>query len=227
VTAHTEDAVATTTTTARLLTIGAFAGPVFIVVAALQVLTRDGFDLRRLPLSALSLGDAGWVQIANFAVTGALMIVLAAGMRQMLRGGRSGTWGPLLVGVHGLGLLAAGVFVTDAGGGFPPGAPAAFPTELSWHATLHNLAAMTAFGSLAAACFVFVGRFAAVGAAAWAMYCVTTGAAALALFAWPGTKGISVRLAIGTVLTMAWTTAMALRLRAELDASGARSTNPE
>lgn len=57
--------------TARLLTAGTVAGPLFLAVWALQAITRDGFDPDRHPISLLSLGDLGWIQITNFVVTGA------------------------------------------------------------------------------------------------------------------------------------------------------------
>jgi Protein of unknown function (DUF998) len=84
-----------------LLACGAVAGPLYVGVALLQVLTRDGFDLRRHPLSLLSLGDLGWVQIANFVVSGLLAIAFAVGSRRVLHPGRAGTWGPLLLGLYG------------------------------------------------------------------------------------------------------------------------------
>jgi hypothetical protein len=50
----------------------------------LQALTRDGFDPTRHPLSLLSLGELGWVQIANFVVTGVLYLACAVGMWRVL-----------------------------------------------------------------------------------------------------------------------------------------------
>ena len=47
----------TTDVTRTLLGAGVIAGPLFVCTAAVQVLTRDGFDLRRHPLSMLALGD--------------------------------------------------------------------------------------------------------------------------------------------------------------------------
>ena len=55
------------TQTARLLACGIAAGPLFLTVGLTQAFLRDGFDLSRHPLSLLSLGDLGWVQIANFS----------------------------------------------------------------------------------------------------------------------------------------------------------------
>ena len=114
---------APTTQTTRLLACGIVAGPLFLAVGLIQAFTRAGFDLGRHPLSLLSLGDLGWIQITNFVVTGVLFVACAVGMWRGLRPGRGGTWGPLLVGVLGLGLIVAGVFVTDAGAGFPPARP--------------------------------------------------------------------------------------------------------
>ncbi len=79
------------TRTARLLACGIVAGPLFLTAGLTQAFIRDGFDLSRHPLSLLSLGDLGWVQIANFVVTGALFIACAVGMRRVLRPGRGGT----------------------------------------------------------------------------------------------------------------------------------------
>jgi len=65
--------------------------------------------------------------------------------RAALRPGRGSTWGPLLVGVTGVGLIVAGVFTTDAGAGFPPDAPADAPT-MSWHRLLHEVGFGLSFG---------------------------------------------------------------------------------
>ncbi len=53
-----------------LLLCGAIAGPLFILTVLIQDYTRPGFDPRLDPLSLLSLGDWGWVQIVNFVLAG-------------------------------------------------------------------------------------------------------------------------------------------------------------
>ncbi|HET6728167.1 MAG TPA: DUF998 domain-containing protein, partial [Jiangellaceae bacterium] len=68
------------TETRALLACGVVAGPLFIVVGVLQMLTRDGFDPSRHPLSLLSLGDLGWIQIANFVIAGLLFTASGVGM---------------------------------------------------------------------------------------------------------------------------------------------------
>ena len=77
------------TSTARLLACGIVAGPLFLAVWLVQALTRDGYDPTYHPLSLLSLGDLGWIQIANFVVTGGLYLACAIGMRQALAIGAS------------------------------------------------------------------------------------------------------------------------------------------
>jgi hypothetical protein len=203
---------ATTRQTRALLACGVVAGPLFVAVALLQALSRDGFDLGRHPLSLLSLGQLGWIQIANFVVAGLLVVAAAVGMRRVLHPGRGGTWGPLLVGAYGVGLIGGGVFLADAGAGFPPGGPAGGPEQLSWHGILHDLAHVLAFLALIAACFVFTRRFAALGQRGWATYCLATGVALLGLLAWPDQETVIVQLAVAIVLGWAWLSVLAARL---------------
>jgi hypothetical protein len=63
VTADSEVSGAASTTPTKairtLLACGVAAGPLFIVVALVQMVARDGFDPARYPLSLLSNGDLG------------------------------------------------------------------------------------------------------------------------------------------------------------------------
>ena len=201
--------------TRALVLCGILAGPLFIVLASIQALTRDGFDLGRHAISALSLGDLGWVQRANFVVAGILMGAFAVGARRVLFAGRGATWGPRLLGAFGLGLIVAGLFVPDAALGFPPGTPNVMPDELSWHAVVHGVGFVLAFLSLTAACVVFARRYAALRQRAWAAYSVATAVVALALSMWPGRDGAGMRFFVASVIGFAWTTVVAVRLRGE------------
>ena len=94
-------ALATSRTPTRaLLMCGIAVCPFFYLVATVQRLKRPGFDIRRHAISTHSLGDLGWIQIANFAITGALAIACAVGLRSALRRGRGATWTPILVGIN-------------------------------------------------------------------------------------------------------------------------------
>jgi hypothetical protein len=160
-----------------LIVFGVVAGPLFLLVALAQGLLREGFDLVRLPLSLLSLGDLGWIQRTNFAVDGALALGCSAGFWRQLESGPGRTWGPILIGVYGAGLLAAGFFPPDAALGFPPGTPQGVPQLQTLHSQLHGFAFDIAFLSLIAACFVFARRFGADRRWGWAGYCAASGLA--------------------------------------------------
>ena len=166
--------------TRRLLLAGAVAGPLFILTVLVQDYTRPDFDPRIYPLSMLSLGDWGWVQMANFALAGVLNLVYAVGLWRSLHPGRAGTWGPLLIGAYGLGLITVGVFTTDPANGFPPGAVAS--TEPSGHGVIHALGGLFTFVVLTAALGVFVRFFLARHERWWAVYCLASAVAVLVLF---------------------------------------------
>ncbi|MBV8717345.1 MAG: DUF998 domain-containing protein [Chloroflexi bacterium] len=148
-------------TTPRFLTCGVVAGPLFVVVALVQVLTVPGFQITRHAISALETGPLGGIQIANFLVSGILLVGYAAGVRRALRGRRGGVWGPVLLGVCGLGFIGGALFHPDPGLGFPVGTPDVIPTTISTHALLHMLFGSLAFFALIAACFVLARPFAA------------------------------------------------------------------
>lgn len=209
----------TTKLTRALLTCGVIAGPVYIVVGVIQMLIRPGFDIRRHALSLLSNGDLGWIQIANFEVSGLLVIAGALGMRRVLRGSPGGTWGPLLLGFYGLfGMIGAGIFSADPALGFPPGTPQD-AAAVSWYGMLHFLTGGIGFLCLIAACFVFARRFASLGQPGWAAYSVATGVIFFAAFIGiaSGSKGpVSVAFAVAVVLAWVWISLIAARLMTEL-----------
>ncbi|MFC0533789.1 DUF998 domain-containing protein [Phytohabitans kaempferiae] len=200
--------------TRTLLWCGAAAGPLFVGSWLVQALTRDGYDPTRHPVSLLGLGDLGWVQIATFVACGGLLLACASGLRRALRPGRAGTWGPVLVAANGIGLILAGVFVTDPGAGFPPGAPAGAPERISWHGALHELGFVVAAVSWLAVCFVLRRRFVADGRRGWAVACLLAPVVYVVVAAWPDLESLSLRLVLGSALSFAFLGAVAVRLAA-------------
>ncbi|PWR12692.1 DUF998 domain-containing protein [Micromonospora sicca] len=196
--------------TRTLLAAGIATGPLFGVVAAAQVLTRDGFDLSRQPLSLLALGEHGWIQTANFVLTGLLALAGALGLRRALRGTPAGTWGPALVAVFGIGLIVAGAMPSDPSMGWPASAPEGAPDSLSWHAIGHGVGAMLAFGSLTIACLVFARRYLRTGRRGWAVFSLACALATVVVMAWPDQDSISVRMALGSVFIFGWLTTVTL-----------------
>jgi uncharacterized protein DUF998 len=213
----------TTWTTRALLVCGMVAGPLFIVVGLVQMLTRDGFDPTRHPLSLLSLGNLGWIQIANFVVTGLLFVASAVGMRRVLHPGRGGTWGPLLIGVYGAALVMGGVFVADPALGFPPGTPEGIPDQFSWHGAVHAIAPVLASVALLVACLVFARRFAGLGQRGWAAACLAIATIDLIPGPFSNHDWFFVLLGVAVALGLGWVSVMAGRLLTELPATSRAS----
>ena len=109
------------------------------------------------------LASYGWIQVINFIVAGVLSLIFAVGVARRLPDGPGSTWAPRLLALFGAGLVIGGVFKADPALGFPAGAPAGYPEQLSVHGTIHAFAPPLAFLSVVAACFVIARRFAAEG----------------------------------------------------------------
>lgn len=161
-------AASTSLATRALLACGAVAGPLFLGVGVTEGLTRTGFDFTRNAISQLSLGSLGWIQVASFLVTGALVTAGAVGLRRAIGHTAGGTWAPRLVGVFGASFLLAGVFTADPGAGFPAGTPDG-PATLSGHGTVHMLSGTVGYLALCATFFMLARHFTAHGQRGWAL----------------------------------------------------------
>ena len=225
-----------TSTTKRLLACGAVGGPLFATVGLAQALTRPGFDLSKQALSLLSLGSAGWIQIANFLVSGALALAFAKGARRALRDAPGGRWLPRLLSVYGAGLIVGGIFHPDAGDGFPPGTASGQSVVRTWHGALHMTAGTLAFLALMASCFVVARTFARGGRAALARTSRGVGIGFLVCLMASAAPGGSLILFVGVTAAMIWMAVVARQLATEpavaghdrraAGAPGLRSTAP-
>jgi hypothetical protein len=178
--------------------------------------TRRGYDPVRLQVSYLSLGDQGWIQIANFCVCGVLAIFFAWGLRQALQSGRGSLLGPLLIAAYGLGLIVSGVFVTDAAYGYPPGTPPGVARATTFHGLLHVIPGVPlTFGSPILACLLFAWRFWRENTTrSWAIYSLSTPLLVVAaqIVVPESSMGLAQRIAI--ILLEVWLAALAARFLA-------------
>lgn len=193
-----------------LLLPGLAAGPVLGLTWLGQGVVRDGYDFGRHPLSLLALGEGGWIQVSSFVLTGVLMLACAAGLRRSLVNGPGARWAPRLVAAIGVGLVTSGVFPTDAGAGFPAGAPEGAPV-LSWHGILHEVAHLVVVVAWIAACFVLRRRFVHDGVRGWARACVAVVPLAIVLVAFPHVESFPVRIALAAVLQLGFVALAARR----------------
>jgi hypothetical protein len=181
--------------TPALVRCAVVAAPLWAAVSLVQAAARPGFDLTRYPLSTLSTGPDGWIQVLNFLVAGVLTVIGGIGLRRVLTG-----WAPRLLTVNGVGMFAAGVFSMD-----PPDV-----TTLSWHSYGHMAAGTVAFASLIAACYVVARR---LSRRRDKVASSVAGTALLVgdLWAMGGGAAGSLTLAVGAITAMLWMASVAAR----------------
>lgn len=148
-----------------LLSAGVVGAVLFMVVFLVEGAIRSGYSPSRQPVSALALGERGWVQIASFVITGTLMGGFALGVRRSLDDGSAAVWGSVLLVVFAVGLVASGAFVMDPPAGYPPGNTGA--TVASWHGIAHDAAGLIVFTALPAAALVLTRPLVTASELAW------------------------------------------------------------
>lgn len=198
--------------TTGMLACGAASGPIFVAVGLIESLARPGFNLTHNALSALTLGDLGWIQSFNFLVGGALSVIGAVGLHRVLTGGPAGTWAPRLLTIFGIGLMVGGVFHPDPSLGFPPGTPADASAVSTMQGGIHLLSGSTAFIAMIVTCFVLARRFSAEGDRRSAIFSRVAGVLFLAGVAAGGAPGGTLALFIGVSLAWIWVSITEMRL---------------
>lgn len=187
-----------------LIWAGGLAPIVFTIVYAIDGFIRPSYSAAYRPISDLGVGPNGLIQVFNFVVLGVLIVGLAASVPVPSQiAGRPGT---ILLALFGVGLIVAGIFVTDVGRG-----------ALTVHGAVHQFASFVAFNSLIATIFVTAWHARRLDRERpWMVYSLVSGLAvmiALAGFgysmAMSGPAGLFERIA-GTV-GLAWVSVLAFR----------------
>ena len=159
--------------TETVLIVGVAAAVVFVAVLLIEGALRPGYDPTYHASSALSLGDRGWIQIANFLQLGVGTFAIAVGIHQAL----NSVVAAVLVAIFGLGAIVAGVWRMDPMRGYPPGAQSGTPTTLTCHHQVHDIAVPIMFLAIFGACIALAGRLQGF----WRLYTILTAVAGLAL----------------------------------------------
>ena len=186
----------------------------FVSVFAVSGWLYPDYSPTRMFVSELSLGAYGWVQILNFVLTGALLLVFGLGLAAHFSIGAAFRAGPALIQGIGVSLMASGPFTTD---------PSAMFQQASIHGIVHGIFGALVFTFAPISCFVFYRAFRRDTywrpLAVWTLASgvdLTVGVVLLKISQQPGSglfewKGLVQRVILFTF--MAWIFAFAFRLR--------------
>ena len=193
---------------------GMIGAVLFVSVFTVSGWLYPDYSPTRMFVSELSLGPHGWVQILNFVLTGALMLVFGLGLAAHFSIGAAFRAGPALIQGIGVSLMASGPFTTD---------PSAMFQQGSIHGFVHGIFGALVFTFAPISCFVFYRRFRRDTdwrpLAVWTLasgVVLTVGVILLKISQQPGSglfewKGLVQRVILFTF--MAWIFAVAFRLR--------------
>ena len=200
--------------TRSLIGYGVLVGPFYLAVGLIQAFVREGFDLRRHPLSLLANGPGGWVQTANFVLSGLMVIAAAVGFaRTLAPTSRAVSW---FLGGFGMSMLVAAVLRADPTDGFPAGTPVGPPKTISAMGMGHLIAGTLGFISLAISCFIAARALSRRGERSWARFSLFTGVAVLVGFFGGaflgGGSGTTLGIWFSVVAGWAWLTTVSLHL---------------
>lgn len=168
-----------------LLASGAIGCWIFVLACIIEGRIHIDYNPLRHPVSSLAIGKFGWLQIANFIILGLLILGFAIGLRRSLKPSSDSFWATLLMVLVAIGLIGAGIFITDPDYGYPLNMPIILG-PYSMQGSLHELFSLLIFIGLPVACFVLRHRFLISGESGWAAYSAFTGIAMLITFVLSG-----------------------------------------
>jgi hypothetical protein len=130
---------------------GMLGSTLFIAIFMFEGWLRPGYNSLSMYVSALSLGQRGWIQILNFVVFGILMLMFTRSVAAEFQSGKASRGGLILLTIIAICYLLSGPFVMD---------PADTPrNQMSFHGTLHGIFGGIVFSLMPISCFVFLRRF--------------------------------------------------------------------
>jgi hypothetical protein len=130
---------------------GILAPILFVGVFSVEGSLRKGYDPLKMYISALALGNRGWIQISNFIVLGLLLFIFTFGLSKEFRTGKASRGGVIAFYIISVLFFISGPFVMD-----PTGTPA---NQMSVHGLIHGLAGGIVFLLMPIIIFIFLRRF--------------------------------------------------------------------
>jgi hypothetical protein len=167
--------------TRLLLMCGLTGSVLFVVLFLIEGFFRKDYNFIIYPISSLSIGRSGWIQVGSFILSGLLICVFAWGLGIIFRQAKDSIGLAMLFGGVGIGLIGSGIFSTDPLFGYPATAPYSL-TQYTIHGHLHNFFSVIVFICLPTACFKFRKRFKNRSEDGWALYSMISGISMIVFF---------------------------------------------
>jgi hypothetical protein len=130
---------------------GILAPAIFVSVFTVEGIFRSGYDPLKMYISALSLGNRGWIQISNFILLGLLLFIFTLGLSKEFQTGKASRGGIITLYIISVLFLISGPFVMD-----PTETPA---DQMSVHGLIHGLSGGIVFTLMPIIIFIFLRRF--------------------------------------------------------------------
>ena len=130
---------------------GILAPTIFVGVFSIEGALRNGYDPLKMYISALSLGNRGWIQISNFLILGFLLFIFTLGLSKEFQTGKASRGGIMTLYVISALFFISGPFVMD-----PTETPA---DQMSVHGLIHGLSGGIVFTIMPIIIFIFLRRF--------------------------------------------------------------------
>jgi hypothetical protein len=130
---------------------GILAPAIFVGVFSIEGALRNGYDPLKMYISALSLGNRGWIQISNFLILGFLLFIFTLGLSKEFQTGKASRGGIITLYVISALFFISGPFVMD-----PTETPA---DQMSVHGLIHGLSGGIVFTIMPIFIFIFLRRF--------------------------------------------------------------------
>ena len=167
--------------TKKLLISGIIAGSLFTLSWLIVGATREGYNPLRHPISSLSIGNHGWTQITTFLVVGTLLFGFAIALMRVLKSQGVSVWGARIIALCAIGLIGAGLFVSDPLSGYPSGLHT-LRENRSLSGVLHDVFSAFLFIGYPFATYKFARIFMKQKEAGWAIYTIISGLVFICFF---------------------------------------------
>ena len=166
----------------KLLIYCGLTGPLFFIVSfCIQGMYKHGYSALLYPISSLAIGENGWIQIVTFIVSGLLIFLFSIAVKKKLNHKLVAA----LLALVGIGLICAGIFITDPVFGFPENIPF-IKIPFTLYGKLHTWFSLLVFLGIPVICFMMSKYFNLIKDQGWKYYSIATGIIMLILFLFTG-----------------------------------------